>query len=202
MGRLKKLTNQTKSRISLVILFLAFEAGIFAIAKMGPGLRLDVFTWLLVVFAASFGGSAIAYMFIGEWIRWPLTKEVPHSSNSNMVEIEPKYEGWLKSPGMLLCCPICASTWVGAMLLGLMVINFNLGYYTIVALSLGAAARVVTRFSELLEWQARYAQERTAGLNRVNAQEEAGKNGHSAYEVNNGKSYWVVQDKEVEESNR
>ena len=202
---MKTLTNQTKSRISLIVLFLAFEAGIVVISKMGPSLRLDVFTWVLVVLAASFGGSAIAYMFIGDWIRWPLTKEVPHSSNPSMIEIEPKYDGWLKSPGVLLCCPICASTWVGAVLLGLMVVNFNLGYYTVLALSLAGAARVVTRFSELLEWQSRYAQERTAGLNRVNAQEEAmksNKNGHSAFEHTNGKNYWVVQDKEVEESKR
>ena len=199
---MNKLTNQTKSRLSVFVLFLAFEAGIYAIARLGPSLRLDVFTWVLIVLAASFGGSAVAYMFIGDWIRWPLTKEVPHSSNPGMTEIEPKYEGWLKSPGVLLCCPICASTWVGVGLLGLMVINFNFGYYTVIALSLGGAARVVTRFSELLEWQSRYAQERTAGLNRVNAQEEAMKNGHSSYELSNGKSYWVVQDKEVEESNR
>jgi hypothetical protein len=199
---LNKLTNQTKSRISLVVLFLAFEAGIFVIARWSPSLRLDVFTWVLIVFAASFGGAAIAYMFIGDWIRWPLTKEVPHSSNSGMTEIEPKYEGWLKSPGVLLCCPICASTWVGAGLLGLMVLNYNLGYYTVVALSLGGAARIVTRLSEMLEWQSRYAQERTASLNRQNALEEAARNGHSSLEISDGKSYWVLQDKEVEDSNR
>jgi hypothetical protein len=197
---LKQLSNQTKSRISLIILFLVFEAGIIAIARIGPALRLDVFTWVLLVVAASFGGSAISYMFIGEWIRAPLTKEVPHSSNSNIIEIEPKYEGWLKSPGVLLCCPICAGTWVGVGLLALMVINYNFGYYTVIALSLGGAARLITRLSELLEWQSRFAQERTAELNRSNAQAEALKNGRSPYPVSNGKSYWVVQDKEVEQS--
>jgi hypothetical protein len=103
------LTNQTKSRISLAFLFLFFELGIVVIGKIAPGLKLDPFTWLLLVFAASLGGAGIAYLFIGDFIRWPLTKEVPHSSRSGMVEIEPKYDGWLKSPGVLLCCPICAN---------------------------------------------------------------------------------------------
>lgn len=163
----------------------------------------------MLVFAAGLGGSGIAYLFIGDWLRWPLTKEVKHSSNSTMIEIEPKYEGWLKSPGVLICCPICAGTWVGAALLGLMAVNYSLGYYTVMALSIGGAARVIIRFSELLEWQSRYAQEKTAELNRKNALEEAQKeyqmyNPATGDEVatNHGvkeKTYWVVQEEEVQD---
>ena len=65
-----------------------------------PGLRLDPFSRLLVVFAASLGDSSIACLAIGDWIRWSLTKELPHSSNSSMIEIEPKYQGWLNAPGV------------------------------------------------------------------------------------------------------
>jgi hypothetical protein len=200
--KLRQLSNQTKSRISLIILFVAFELGIVAIKELSPALRLDPFMWVMLVFAASLGGAGIAYMFIGEFIRWPLTKEVPHSSNPNMIEIEPKYEGWLKSPGVLLCCPICAATWVGAGLLGLLAINYNLGYYTILALATGGAARIVIRLAELVEWQARYAQERTAELNRRNALEEAARQTQPYFQPSKGKAYWVVQDEEVEEDSR
>lgn len=193
------LTNQTKSRISLAFLFLFFELGIVVIGKIAPGLKLDPFTWLLLVFAASLGGAGIAYLFIGDFIRWPLTKEVPHSSRSGMVEIEPKYDGWLKSPGVLLCCPICASTWVGAGLLGLLAVDYNVGYYTILALSLGGAARIVVRLAELLEWQARAAQEKTAELNRKNAQEEASLIHQPVSHNGNGRTYWVLKEEEVEE---
>jgi hypothetical protein len=192
------LSDQTKSRISLLILFLGFEAGIIAIRFISPALRLDVFTWILLVMAASMGGAAIAYMFIGDFMRWPLTKEVPHSSNANMVEIEPKYEGWLKSPGILLCCPICAATWVGVGLLGLMAVDFTVGYFTVLALATGGAARVVIRLSEMLEWQSRYAQERTAQLNRRNAIEDAAHRGQTL-PISNGKTIWVVQDDRIEE---
>jgi hypothetical protein len=194
-----KLTDRAKSRISLFILFLIFEAGIIAISLISPGLRLDPFTWVLLIFAASIGGAGVAYMAIGDFVRWPLTKEVPHTSNPKMVEIEPKYKGWLESPGVLLCCPICAATWVGAGLLGLMVLNYSLGYYTVVALAVAGAARVVIRLAEMLEWHSRYAQERTAELNRKNALAEA-QSEHErrlSYRVGNGKPYWFVQDEEV-----
>ena len=199
-----KLSDQTKSRISLAILFFTFDTGIFVIERIRPALRLDPFTWVLLVLAASLGGAGIAYLFIGDWIRWPLTKEVPHSSNSNMTEIEPKYEGWLKSPGVLLCCPICASTWVGAGLLGLLAINYSLGYYIILALSVSGAGRVIVRFSEMLEWQSRYAQERTAELNRKNAieerrLEERRKEYQLNYTLDQREINWVVSNEEVEE---
>jgi hypothetical protein len=189
-----QLTDRTKARISLAILFFALEAGIFAIAKIAPNLRLDPFTWLMLVFAAAMGGAGIAYLGIGDWIRWPLTREVPHSSNASMVEIEPKYQGWLNSPGLLLCCPICAGTWVGVGLLGLLAANYSLGYYTILALSAAGAARVVIRLSEMLEWQSRYAQERTAELNRRNAQAEQQKDYQRYLPVDQGEAYWVVKE--------
>jgi hypothetical protein len=196
VGKLATLSERTKSRISLLFLFLTFEAGIVFIAKVAPGLRLDPFTWIMLIFAAGLGGAGLAYMAIGDFIRWPLTKEVPHSSNANMIEVEPRYEGWLKSPGVLLCCPICAATWVGAGLLGLMAINYNVGYYTVLALSIGGAARVVIRLAEMLEWQSRYAQERTAQLNRHNALEEAARHEEPSYHISNGKTVWVVKDDE------
>jgi hypothetical protein len=184
------LSNRAKSRISLLVLFLMFEAGIIIIKNISPGLQLDPFTWVLLILAASLGGAGISYMAIGDFIRWPLTKEVRHSSNSSMIEIEPKYDGWLNSPGILLCCPICSATWVGVGLLGLMAIDFTLGYYTVLALSIGGAARIVIRLSEMVEWQARAAQERTAELNRKNAVEEAQK---GAIQLGNG---WFIRSEE------
>lgn len=189
-----KLTNRTKSRISLFVLFVLFELGIFTISKIAPGLKLDVFTWIMLIFAASLGGAGIAYLGIGDWIRWPLTKEARHSSNSRMIEVEPKYEGWLNGPGMLLCCPICAGTWVGASLLGLMALNYQLGYYSVLALSIGGATRLVIRAVELLEWQGRYAQELTAQLNRRNEQEEEEKALVPFYKKDSKTPAWVVRD--------
>jgi hypothetical protein len=192
------LSNRTKSRISSFFLFISFGAGILAIQQIAPGLRLDPFTWLLLVFASTLGGAAIAYLAIGDFIRWPLTKEVTHSSNSSMIEIEPKYEGWLNSPGALICCPVCAGTWVGVGLLALLAINYSLGYYAILALSVGGAGRIVVRLAELIEWQARYAQERTAALNRKNAREEAEKDLQPFYQVMDGKIYRVTREQKQE----
>ncbi len=196
MRYLSNLPDRTKSRITLALLFLLFETGIFAISRLAPNLRLDLFTWVMLVFAAAHGGAGLAYMTIGDWIRWPLTKEVPHSSRSTMIEIEPKYQGWLHSPGALLACPVCAGTWVAAGLMGLLVLNYNLGYYTILILGAGGALRIVVRLSEMLEWQSRYAQERTAELNRRNAREEREETQESEAlfdQVEADSAYWVVK---------
>jgi hypothetical protein len=191
------LSNRTKSRITLLVLFLLFEAGIIAIKFISTGLELSVFTWIMLVFAASLGGASISYLAIGDFIRWPFTKEVRHSSSPSMVEIEPKYEGWLNGVGVLFCCPICAATWVGAGLLGLMAIDYTLGYYTILALSAGGAARLVIRLTEMLEWQARAAQERTAVLNRKNAMEESQRD---VIQVGNG--WFIRSEEEVKEEQK
>jgi hypothetical protein len=197
------LSNRAKSRISLFVLFILFEAGIFVISRIAPALRLDPFLWVMLVFAAAMGGAGVAYMFIGEWIRWPLTKEVPHSSSAKMIEIEPKYEGWLKSPGALLCCPICAATWVGAGLLGLLALDYSLGYYSIVILSAAGAGRLIIRASEMFEWQSRYAQERTAELNRKNEHEEALLNAQPFLQGDKQDQVWLLKEKEeVEEEKR
>jgi hypothetical protein len=73
-----------------------------------------------------------------------------------------------------------------------MVVNYNLGYYTVISLSLASAACVITRFSELLEWQSRYTQEGTASLNRANAREEAMNNNQAHLDLGNGKSFWIA----------
>jgi threonine/homoserine/homoserine lactone efflux protein len=116
-----------------------------------------------------------------------------------MIDVEPKYEGWLNGPGMLLCCPICAATWVGASLLGLMALSYEVGYFTTLALSIGGAARLVIRAVELLEWQGRYAQERTAQLNRRNEQEEDEKDLVPFYNKSRKTPAWVVPDDERRE---
>lgn len=193
------LSNRTKSRISLLVLFLLFAAGVYAISRISPGLRLDVFTWVMLVFAASLGGSGIAYLAIGDWIRWPLTKEVPHTSNSTMTEVVPKYEGWLNGPGVLLCCPICAGTWVGAGLLGLLALNYNIGYAAIIALSIGGAERMVVRLTELLEWHSRLAQEKTAELNRRNARAEADRKYQLYYPHEGEEPVWALKDEDIED---
>jgi hypothetical protein len=190
------LNNQTKSRISSLGLLITLFMGIYLIRVISPNLIIDPFTWVLLIFAASMGGAAVAYMAIGESIRSPLTKEVSHSSRASMIEIEPKYEGWLKSPGLLLCCPICAGTWVGVGLLGLMAVDFTLGYYVTLVMATAGAARVVIRLSELLEWQSRYAQERTAQLNRLNAEEEHAHHQVPSYPMSNGRAYWLVKEEE------
>jgi hypothetical protein len=52
---------------------------------------------------------------------------------------------------------------------------------------------------DLRKWQARAAQEKTAELNRKNAQEEASLIHQPVSHNGNGRTYWVLKEEEVEE---
>jgi len=166
------MSNTTRNRVALFILFCIFEGLLVIIEQTKPDFHLDPFTWVLIVVAASLGGPAIAYLAIGEWIRWPLTKVVPHSSGAG-EDVEPKYEGFRRAPGILMSCPICSATWVGLVLIGLYALYEPLGRYVTYTLSVGGAAAFIVRTREAIEAGKYALTELNGKLNRENKQAQA-----------------------------
>lgn len=168
----------TARRITLFAMFLVFEMVVFLIGHFRP-VKLDPFTWGLLVLASSLGGAAIAYMTIGEWIRTPVAIVVKHSSGVG-YDTEPKYQagpdyietpahyGTLEAIGELICCPICAGTWFGLLLYTLYGWVPGLGISMIYVLSIGGAVRLVVRTSEAVEWVKNLLWELTGKYNREN----------------------------------
>lgn len=155
----------------MFVLFCTFEALLFVIEQLNPSFKLNPLDWLMLAFAASLGGRAVSILAIGEWLRWPLTKVVQHSSGAG-EDVEPRYGGWRESPGILLSCPICAGTWVGMAVIGLMAVFPAYGRYVLYALSAGGAAMVISRLVELIE-NARYVMQEVNGhWNRRNIEEQ------------------------------
>lgn len=159
----------TQNRIMMFGLFCLLEAVIFTVEQIKPNFHIDPFQWVMLVFAGSLIGRSISILAIGEWLRWPFVKVVPHSSGAG-EDTEPKYSDWRRPIGILLCCPICAGTWSIAGIIMLLALYEPLGRYVLYTMSAGGAAMVISRFTELLESNKYVAQEMNGQLHRQNEQ--------------------------------
>ena len=120
------------------------------------GLRLHDLSWLEWIslgLGASFVARAISYMRVGEPIRYPFTKVVPHSSGYGET-VEPKCEeGLFGSLCLLVSCPFCMGLWVALVLLFFRAYFPDLGRIMILVFGAGSVAMTFSRFTEKLEWQ-------------------------------------------------
>src|SRR5512135_2110037 len=103
----------TQNRLMMFGLFCLLEAIVFVVEQIKPDFSISPFQWVMLVFAGSLIGRSVSLLAIGEWLRWPFVKVVPHSSGAG-EDTEPKYSDWRRPIGILLSCPICAGTWGAA----------------------------------------------------------------------------------------
>lgn len=163
----------------MFLLVCAAEGVLFAISRFRPDLTLSPFEWVLLALAVSILGPAVAYMTVGEWLRFPVAKVVNHSCGVGQ-DTEPKFssdgdEPWYCGPlhalGELVTCPICASVWMGLLLLSIYAVNGELGRITIYVFAATGISRILIRLAELLEWEKNLAWEKTGYWNRRNKHE-------------------------------
>jgi hypothetical protein len=152
--------------LTLLGFVVVFEIVLLVIAGFKP-----VFDPVLLVslaLASSFAGSAIAYMPIFAWARAPFTHVVSHSSGAG-ESVEPtEKHPILNVIGMWICCPLCAGTWAGAMMVLAYAVNPDYGQVLIYILGTAGLGTVVTRHREMIEWQGRLAWEQTGMAQKQN----------------------------------
>lgn len=162
----------TQNRVMFFVLFCLLEATLITVEQIKPNFEISMQQWVMLIFAASLIGRSVSILAIGEWIRWPFVKVVPHSSGAG-EDTEPKYNDWRRPIGVLLSCPICAGTWGAAVIIILLALYEPLGRYVLYMMSAGGAAMVISRFTELLENTRYVAQEVNGYWNRKNIEEQA-----------------------------
>jgi len=131
--------------------------------------------FIAFAFASSLVGRALAYLTIFEWLRFPFTKVVKHSSGAgedvHSLPADIKSPAWKiirQVVGDWISCPICAGTW-GA--LGLAVFysfDPSMGKFLIYVLGGAGFAMLISRLAELIEWSCHAAHEMAGKLNRQN----------------------------------
>lgn len=152
-----------KEYIAKVVLSVTFLVG-FALfigwmLIFGPGLnvfKLSAMDLVLLGFSTYRLGRLIAYDRVMEPFRHFFTNTVPDSTGAG-ESVDPKGEGFQQAIGQLICCPICAGTWVAALLTYLL---YLVPGPTRVFLTMTTAigiAELLGAATEAMSWSGQYA---------------------------------------------
>lgn len=167
-----------RRRTALLALTLLFvlETRLLGAVQIAP------FEWVMLAAAASFGGRAVAYLAVLDWLRWPFVTLKPHSSGAG-EDYHPRWsDGARAALAELVCCPVCAGAWSAMILLMVYKLDGVWGHTLMVVLSAASGAWLISYVTQWAEWQTHAARETTGLLNRHS--QEARKlydsNGHTA----------------------
>lgn len=145
--------------VYLAMLLMIFVAFLGALAVFSnPRVLHDPLILVLVGLASFRGGRALAYNFIFSWLRSPFTLVVDDSSGAGK-SVEAFGAGLHRVIGELLCCPMCAGTWVGLTLAGLLVLVYPFGLLVTFVLAASGIGEMLHWRAERDEWQGRAARE-------------------------------------------
>lgn len=152
-----------KEYVAKVVLSVTFLGG-FALfigwmLIFGPGLdvfKLSAMDLALLAFSTYRLGRLIAYDRVMEPFRQFFANTVPDSTGAG-ESVDPKGEGFQQAIGQLICCPICAGTWVAALLTYLL---YLVPGPTRVFLTMTTAigmAELLGAATEAMSWSGQYA---------------------------------------------
>ncbi|MCK5642621.1 MAG: DUF1360 domain-containing protein [Gammaproteobacteria bacterium] len=144
----------------IIILEIVFLAIAWFVGSNLPEIAPNTF-YVLLALAAYRGGRAVAFNKVFEWLRNLVRCQVVIDSSGAGENVEACDEpGFFQTMGQLMTCPICAGTWVAAMLLVANKISPELGMGLIVILAVAGVAEILHWLSEFLSWNGRAARER------------------------------------------
>lgn len=156
----ESMQKEYTAKIVLTLIFLIgfalFTGWLFL---FGPGRdinRLSALDLALLGLATFRLGRLIAYDRVMEPLRQFFTETAPDSTGAG-ESVNPKGEGFQQALGQLICCPICAGTWVAALLTYLFYIIPGPAYVFLVMTSAVAIAELLGALTEAFSWSGQYA---------------------------------------------
>lgn len=155
--------SKQKEYIAKVILTTVFLAGFAAFTAWmliyGPGLAGFQPTWMelfLLSFATYRLGRMIAYDRVMEPFRAFFTTTVPDPTGAG-ESVNPRGVGFQQSIGQLICCPICAGTWVAALLTYTLILFPGPARVFLTLIAAVAVAELLGAITEAASWGGQYA---------------------------------------------
>lgn len=152
-----------KERTAKILLTIIFFIGFILFTGWmffyGPGLdvfRLRTLDLALLGLSTYRLGRLIAYDLVMEPLRRFFTETVPDSTGAG-ESVDPKGEGLQQALGQLICCPICAGTWVAALLTYAFYLFPGPTFVFLVMTSAIAIAELLGALTEALSWSGQYA---------------------------------------------
>jgi hypothetical protein len=177
MGRSKQKEYLAKGVLTFVFLggFAAFTGWMLT---AGPGLDGFQPTWIelfILGFATYRLGRLIAYDRVMEPFRQFFTTTGPDPTGAG-DSVSPKGQGFQQSIGQLICCPICAGTWIAALLTYLLILFPGPARVFLTMTTAIAIAELLGAVTEAASWGGQYA--RTAAGEK-NIEREELRSGHA-----------------------
>lgn len=149
--------------IAKIILIAVFLAGFVLFTGwmmiFGPGLdlfKLSAMDLALLGISTYRLGRLIAYDRVMEPVRKFFTNTVPDSTGAG-ESVDPKGEGFQQAIGQLICCPICAGTWVAALLTYVLYLFPGPTHVFLIMTSAIGIAELLGAMTEALSWSGQYS---------------------------------------------
>lgn len=159
-GSSKSMQRERVAKIILILIFLGgfafFTGWMFIYGPRQNVFKLSAMDLALLGLSTYRLGRLIAYDRVMEPLRQFFTETVPDSTGAG-ESVDPKGEGFQQALGQLVCCPICAGTWVAALLTYLFFLLPGPIRVFLVMTSAIAIAEVLGALTEALSWSGQYA---------------------------------------------
>lgn len=165
-GKLSPSKERQAMYTTLTGLFMTVFAG-FSLyqTRQRDKVKLSPMEFLQLALATFRLGRLISYDKVFEPYRAPFTRTVPDPSGEGMTVV-PKGKGARQAVGDLVACPICAGTWVAAILVYGMGVFPNVTRAFVAIMSTIGAAELLDAATEALQWTGQLAREK-AGTERA-----------------------------------
>ena len=152
--------GETLAKLVLIGVFLSvFALFVWKGAGLRSGLenfRPGAIDLALLVFATFRLGRLVAYDLVAEPLRRPFARTVPDATGAGDT-VEPRGSGARLAFGQMVTCPICAGTWIAAVLVyGLYLFPGPARVFLVMTAAIGAA-EMLHAFSEALCWSGQLA---------------------------------------------
>ena len=157
----KALIQRHATYVALSNLFLSLLA-VFSLyqRKQGKEPPFKLLDLAMVGLASYRLGRLVAYDQVFETMRSPVTKTVPHDSGAGETVV-PRGTGTRQALGELISCPICAGTWISAMLIYGLTILPGPTRNLLKIMSAMGIAEFLNAATEALQWNGELARKQT-----------------------------------------
>jgi hypothetical protein len=149
-----------EQRLTYPVLTSIFLTGfaVFNVLTRRKRTELKPFDLALLGLSSYRMGRMVSYDLVMQTLRSPFTETVPDPTGAGDT-VEPKGKGWRRAVGDLICCPICAGTWIAAALVyGLELAPRPTRVLISIMGSIGLA-ELLNALTEALQWGGQHSRE-------------------------------------------
>lgn len=170
----QKLSREVRQEYTtklIFMLFFLFLLGAFLWWQRDNSYQLAPFDLILLTLATLRLGRLIAFDVVAEPVRLPFTRTVPDETGAGDT-VEARGTGARRAIGQLISCPICAGTWVSAVLVyGLYAFPQPTRVFLALTATIGLA-EILNAVIETLCWSADLSRSRV-GSNKLARKEKS-----------------------------